>query len=137
MPGSMPPDDDRPPVDPMSSVHWWSGEGDEPDPRWSLANERTFLAYNRTALALVVAGLAAIGSHVAADAPLWIAAFGLPLLCLGAYVAVMGRHRLLEAQRAMRLGEPLPPPPLGTVLTVGIVGIALAAVVVGIVTLLS
>lgn len=131
------PDDGRPPVDPVSAVPWWPEEGTEPDPRWSLANERTFLAYNRTALALVVAGLAAVGSHVAADAPLWIAAFGIPLLCLGAYVAYMGRHRLVEAQRAMRLGEPLPAPPLGTVLTVGIVGIALAAVVVAIVTLLA
>jgi putative membrane protein len=33
-------------------------EGTEPDPRFSFANERTFLAWSRTALALVVAGLA-------------------------------------------------------------------------------
>ena len=131
------PDDGRPPVDPVSAAHWWTAEGVEPDPRWSLANERTFLAYNRTALALVVAGLAAAGSHVAADAPLWIALFGLPLLGLGAYVAVMGRHRLLEAQRAMRLGEPLPPPPLGTVLTVGIVAIAVVAAVAAVVSLVA
>ena len=33
------------------------GEGREPDPRFTFANERTFLAWSRTALALVVAGL--------------------------------------------------------------------------------
>jgi len=32
-------------------------EGTEPDPRFTFANERTFLAWSRTALALVVAGL--------------------------------------------------------------------------------
>ena len=31
--------------------------GTEPDPRFTMANERTFLAWNRTALALVAAGL--------------------------------------------------------------------------------
>jgi putative membrane protein len=31
-------------------------DGTEPDPRFTFANERTFLAWSRTALALVVAG---------------------------------------------------------------------------------
>ena len=34
--------------------------GSEPDARFTFANERTFLAWSRTAIALVVAGLAAI-----------------------------------------------------------------------------
>ena len=34
------------------------GEGSEPDPRFTFANERTFLAWLRTSLALVVAGVA-------------------------------------------------------------------------------
>ena len=33
--------------------------GSDPDPRFTFANERTFLAWNRTALAFVAAGLAA------------------------------------------------------------------------------
>src|SRR6185437_4575712 len=33
--------------------------GSDPDPRFTFANERTFLAWNRTALALIAAGLAA------------------------------------------------------------------------------
>jgi hypothetical protein len=36
------------------------GEGTEPDPRYTFANERTFLAWSRTALALVVAGLGVV-----------------------------------------------------------------------------
>ena len=32
---------------------------DEPDVRFSFANERTFLAWNRTALALIATGIAA------------------------------------------------------------------------------
>jgi putative membrane protein len=34
--------------------------GTEPDPRFTFANERTFLAWSRTALALVVAGLGVV-----------------------------------------------------------------------------
>ena len=33
-------------------------EGTEPDPRFTFANERTYLAWNRTGLALVGGGLA-------------------------------------------------------------------------------
>ena len=33
--------------------------GTDPDPRFTFANERTFLAWNRTALALIAGGLAA------------------------------------------------------------------------------
>lgn len=122
---------------PLTRGHWWDDEGDEPDPRWSLANERTFLAYNRTALALVVAGLAVSGSRAAAtNAPLWLAVLGIPLLALGAYVAVMGRQRMIDAQRAMRMGEPMPRPPVRAVLTYGIVGVAAIAIVSAAISLL-
>lgn len=86
---------------------WWPTEGDEPDPRWSLANERTMLAYERTALGLIVAGFALAGSHTFTNAPRWLAAIGLPLVALGAMVSLEGRSRFLSAQRAMRNGEPL------------------------------
>ena len=85
----------------MRQSDWWPAEGEEPDPRWSLANERTLLAYSRTALALVVAGLAIAGSHRVADLPVWVAVLGLPAIALGAAVAlvsdldplVLCRHR--------------------------------------------
>jgi putative membrane protein len=121
----------------LPDAAWWPVEGDEPDPRWSLANERTFLAYNRTSLALIVAGLAVTGSRAAADVPRWLALFGIPFLVLGAYVAVAGRHRMVEAQRAMRMGEPMPAPPLGTVLTVGLVSIAVVGAIAAFIDLVA
>ena len=115
----------------MRDPEWWT-VGDEPDPRWSLANERTLLAYSRTSLGLVVAGIAVVGSHTAADLPAWFAAVGLPLIATGLVLAVFGRRRFIEAQRAMRLHEPLPPPraahlvPWGIALTGGAALIAAA-----------
>ena len=72
----------------------------------------------------------------AADVPRWLAFFGVPFLVLGAYVAVAGRHRMVEAQRAMRMGEPMPAPPLGTVLTVGLVTVAVVGAIAALVDLL-
>ncbi|MFP5317801.1 MAG: YidH family protein [Acidimicrobiia bacterium] len=103
---------------------WWPTGGDEPDPRWTLANERTLLAYERTALGLVVAGLAVGGSRAVADAPLWFSAIGLPMILLGAAVALEGRRRFIRAQGAMRAGEPLPAPLVVSFLPWGIVALA-------------
>jgi putative membrane protein len=111
---------------------WWT-DGDEPDPRGSLANERTLLAYDRTSLGLIVAGIAVAGSHAAADLPKWLAAIGLPLIAIGVALALAGRRRFVEVQRAMRMHEPLPPPraaqlvPLGIALT-GVAALVAAAV---------
>jgi putative membrane protein len=83
-------------------------EGTEPDPRYTFANERTFLAWSRTALALVVAGLGVVqllppfpgvpwGRHV----------LGVPLIVFGAVVALTAHREWVRNQRAMRLGQPL------------------------------
>jgi len=83
--------------------------GTEPDPRFTFANERTFLAWSRTALALVVAGLAIVqllppfpgvpfGRHL----------LGVPLIALGAVLAIVAYSEWVRNQRALRRGEPLP-----------------------------
>lgn len=103
---------------------WWPTVGKEPDPRWTLANERTFLAYERTALGLLVAGLAVSGSQVLADAPLWFAVLGIPLIVLAAAVGAEGHRRFVKTQAAMRTGAPLDPPGVVGFLPWGIVAVA-------------
>lgn len=109
----------------------WRSDGEEPDPRWALANERTLLAYERTALGLLVAGLGVVGSRAAVEAPLWLSAMGIPLIVLAAAVGLEGRRRFLRVQRAVRAGEPLPAPVVATFLPWGIAVVALAAAVAG------
>jgi len=109
--------------------------GTEPDPRFTFANERTFLAWSRTALALVVAGLGIVqllppfpgvpsGRHL----------IGLPLIALGAVLAVAAYVEWVRNQRALRRGESLPVSIMPWILAVTVTGIAVIA---GIVLLVS
>jgi putative membrane protein len=112
-----------------------SDEGREPDPRFTFANERTFLAWSRTALALIVGGLGVVqllppfpgvpwGRHV----------LGVPLIVLGAVVAVAAYREWVGSQRALRLGQPLAPSIMPRLLAVAI---ALMAVFSALVVLVS
>ncbi|QZY30449.1 YidH family protein [Nocardioides coralli] len=96
------------------------GTGAEPDYRFSFANERTFLAWIRTSLALVAAGVALDAVEVSfpgvvEDA---LAAF---LVVLGLLAAVSAWVRWARAERAIRRAEPLPAQDFAPVLAVGIV----------------
>ena len=105
-------------------------EGDEPDPRFSYANERTFLAWNRTALALIGVGLA-----VANLLPPFRVAGGrrmiaLPLIVLGAVVAIVSLREWASNERAMRTERPLPRSRLPMVLAVTIAVVATLATII-------
>ena len=81
--------------------------GEEPDARFSFANERTFLAWNRTALGCVVAGLAV--SHVLRpddDSSVGPKVAGVALMVLGALLAIFSYVNWASAQRALRLAPP-------------------------------
>ncbi len=90
--------------------------GEEPDYRFTLANERTFLAWIRTSLALAAGGLGAInlidnfyGQEI----------LGLILLGLSFLTAATSYRRWAKNERSMRLGEPLPASRLPTYIAVG------------------
>ena len=101
----------------------------EPDVRFTFANERTFLAWNRTALALIATGIAATQLlpefHVAGGRRL----LGLPLVVLGAWVAGASLKHWRSNDRAIRNGEPLPRSPMPFILTTGIVVVGLIAAI--------
>jgi putative membrane protein len=101
----------------------------EPDVRFTYANERTFLAWNRTALALIATGVAATQLlprfHVTWGRRL----LGLPLIALGAVVAVESFRHWRANDKAMRRGEPLPHSLMPLILSVGIVVVGVVSVV--------
>jgi len=104
----------------------------EPDPRFTLANERTFLAWSRTALALVAAGLGIVQLLPPfPGVPLGRHVVGVPLIVLGAVLAVAAYTDMMRNQRALRRSEPLPRSVLPRLLagTIGAVA-AVAAIVV-------
>jgi putative membrane protein len=109
-----------------SSVY---GHGSEPDPRFSLANERTFLAWIRTSLALVAAGVALEALAIPIAAPLRLAA-ALVFVLLGLLAAIRAWVGWASTERAMRLQQALPSIAIGGIIAAGVV-IAVLVIAVG------
>ena len=82
--------------------------GDTPDYRFSLANERTFLAWLRTALALVAGGLAAAQFVNTPAAPHLGTIIAAVLLALGGMCALRAVDHWIRCEKAMRTGGDLP-----------------------------
>lgn len=83
------------------------GEGGEPDYRFSFANERTFLAWIRTALALLAAGVAVDVVDLSLTERTQHA-LAVLLVSSGLVVALASWGRWALSERAMRRREPLP-----------------------------
>nr|WP_232848068.1 DUF202 domain-containing protein [Occultella kanbiaonis] len=100
------------------------GVGTEPDARFSLANERTALAWLRTGLALVAGGVAltTLATFAVAGPLLDLVA---ALACLaGGTLAVGALVGWRRTERALRLGRPLPAPSALPILVIGVAAIA-------------
>lgn len=82
--------------------------GEAPDYRFSLANERTFLAWIRTALGFLAAGVGL--DQLAPDfaTPQVREAIALLLCVFAGLLAVWGYLRWLRNEKAMRLHKDLP-----------------------------
>ena len=106
------------------------GVGHEPDPRFTFANERTFLAWIRTALALLAGGIAVEAFTPAAFDPALRTLLAVTLLVLAMIMALAAGLRWLRVERAMRRRAPLPLPLLVPVLAAGGALIAGAVLVV-------
>jgi|SRR3954449_6634980 len=78
-----------------------------PDPRFTMANERTFLAWNRTALALIAGGLA-IEQFLDTGRATRLA-LAIPLILLGAAIAGASYSRWRGNETAIERGERVQP----------------------------
>jgi putative membrane protein len=110
-------------MSPTRFPRWVYGGGTEPDPRFTLANERTFLAWIRTALGLIAGGVALEALGLPLQPGLRLAA-SVILLALGLGLPLLAWFRWGAAERAVRQGLPLPAQRILLVLAVGIVVVA-------------
>lgn len=107
------------------------GVGTEPDPRFTFANERTFLAWIRTGLGFLAAGVAiAAVAGLNERLSLEVRVASLLLVVCGLICAAGAWFRWVRNERAMREGRALPSSPLPLVLVGVLVVVALIALAV-------
>lgn len=107
----QPPD---PPTEQQDQLRWWEA-GEEPDYRATLANERTFLAWTRTSLALLAGALAALQLVQAGPSALRLA-LACYLIALSVATTLTGYHQWRTRQQRMRHRGPLGHYPAQTLL---------------------
>ena len=99
----------------------------EPDYRFTLANERTFLAWQRTSLGLLAAAVALVQLVPELTVPGARRMLGIGLAALAIVTSGTGLVRWRQADHAMRRGEPLPRHPTPGFLAVGLIVLGLVA----------
>ncbi|RZS30326.1 putative membrane protein [Herbihabitans rhizosphaerae] len=92
----------------------------EPDYRFTLANERTFLAWIRTALALVAGGAAVTHLLPDLEPPALRYGLGLGLVVIGFLLAATSYRRWSEVDKAIRADQPLPRQRMPLLLTIAV-----------------
>lgn len=96
------------------------------DPRFVFANERTFLAWIRTALALITAGLAVTQFFRPLTIPGASIAIGIALIGAGALLSFASYREWYKDETMMRRGETIPVArfPRYLAITIGLVAVA-------------
>lgn len=109
--------------------------GTDPDPRFTLANERTFLAWIRTALGTIAAGIAVdvFAADVVSDP--WRRVVALVLIALGTVIAGASVAHWYRVESALRARRRLPLPLLAPMLVAGIVAAGIIVAIILIVRL--
>ena len=102
--------------------------GTEPDPRFTLANERTFLAWIRTSLAFLAGGLALEAFAIEAFPETLRKVLAILLVLTGMLLSAGAAVRWIAIESSMRHRKPLPLPLVVPLL--GLAGAAAAAVIV-------
>jgi putative membrane protein len=103
--------------------------GSEPDYRFTLANERTFLAWFRTALALIAGGVAVVQLVPALAFPGARQLLGILLTVAGGGLSLAAVLRWSRVQAAMRREEDLPPTRVPVILGLGLAALTAFVVV--------
>jgi putative membrane protein len=86
----------------------WRSQGQEPDYRFSLANERTFLAWVRTALAMLAGGIL-LHEFALKLQPRWMMlVLSVGLAGMSGLLGAVAYRRWRAVEIAMRQSEPLP-----------------------------
>ncbi|GAA4429096.1 DUF202 domain-containing protein [Georgenia halophila] len=109
------------------------GTGKEPDVRFSLANERTFLAWIRTSLAFL-AGAVALEALATPLNPTLRLIASLILVASGLALVLQAWFGWVRTERALRRHEPLPSPISALP---AVIGLVIVAVLVGVALLLG
>lgn len=105
-------------------------EGEEPDPRFTLANERTFLSWIRTSLAFLAGGLALEGFAPQFIDPALRMLISLLLIGVGILLGCGAAGRWLRVERHLRRRRPLPAPLMIPLLSIGAVVLVILIVLV-------
>ena len=101
----------------------------DPDYRFTLANERTFLAWFRTALAFIAGGVAVVQLIPEFAFPGARHALGIGLTLMGGALALSAVRRWQRVQAAMRRDEDLPPTTMPRLLGLGLAVVTVFVVV--------
>lgn len=96
-------------------------EGSEPDPRFTLANERTFLAWTRTSLAFLAGGIALEAFPLPNVSDTAQSAIAVLVIAVGLLISLGAALRWVKVERAMRTSQPLPVPAIIPLLSLAVV----------------